>query len=197
MKNLLVYLHGLGYDKKENLEFQKNLANELDADLVSINAPHDSDSGLAWFGITKDIETKQLKSIFDERLDQSEQLVLNTIKKELSERNLNWSNLIIAGRSQGALMSLLLGLKSEQECKAIIPIAGFVSKKILNDSNIKSNPKTIWVEIDNDGVLTKPMQNSYKSLEGFGVKIDIVKDKKSDHDNLDTEVIAEIKKELK
>jgi len=50
MKNkLLVYLHGFGFDKNNNHEFVLKLAEKFNAELLTLNAPFESDEHLkAW-----------------------------------------------------------------------------------------------------------------------------------------------------
>ena len=150
-KNLIIFLHGFGFDKTDNENFIQKLWNKYDAELVSLDAPFPSGRERWWFARYHITEwTKE--HILDEKYDKSLEYIQTKINEELQKRNLTWSDLILVGRSQWAFMAMQIWLTNREPCKLIISIFG----KFRNDSKttIKSKPPLIWVEAEKDIVLS-------------------------------------------
>ena len=105
-------------------------------------------SGYQWFDLSKDdpeyILEQSLKA--ENKIDQ----FLSEIKKEF---NLNNKKICLSGFSQGSMMSINLGLTSDQEYNCIVGFSG----KIINQENLKSRKKvstsTLLIHGDSDQVV--------------------------------------------
>ena len=192
MRNkLLVYLHGFGFDKNNNKEFVEQLANKYNAEILSLNGPYDSQrkrGGFAWYEIQKEPK----KHIFDERLDLSINFIISEVSKKLEELELEWNDVIMSGRSQGAFVSMYIALSGKARPNKVISLCGFYPDEILNRGIKNKNADIIWVEAAGDTVLTPEKKDTYKNLISKGCNITYVIDDKSDHDNLDTTIIDKL-----
>ncbi len=191
-------MHGFGYDITENSSFQNKLAESLNAELLSLNGPFPSGrdrGGFAWYEVTKRTPEKPKTHILDNKFLISEKYIREQVEGKMKELDILWNNVIFCGRSQGAFLSIVMGLKSIPSCRCIISISGFFYKDIPG-FEIKSHPKLIWIKTKHDTVLQEEKKQSYKTLEKLGVKVDYFLDKNSDHDILEDSIIDRIKENI-
>ena len=106
-------------------------------------------SGYQWFDLSKD----DPEYILDQSLkaEKKVNLFIDEIKKEF---NLNNNQICLSGFSQGCMMSLNLGLTSDEEFNCIVGFSG----KIINKENLKSRKKnsssTLLIHGDSDQVVS-------------------------------------------
>ena len=106
-------------------------------------------SGYQWFDLSKD----DPEYILDQSLkaEKKVNLFIDEIKKEF---NLNNNQICLSGFSQGCMMSLNLGLTSDEEFNCIVGFSG----KIINQENLKSRKKnsssTLLIHGDSDQVVS-------------------------------------------
>ena len=105
-------------------------------------------SGFQWFDLTKD----DTNYILDQSIKAEEKikLFINEIKNEFNLKN---NQICLSGFSQGCMMSLNVGLTSEEKFLCIVGFSG----KIINQNNLKSRIKnstdTLLVHGDADQVV--------------------------------------------
>jgi len=136
IKNAIILLHGYGGDGNDismlSLNWKRHLPNTIficpnGHERCAINP-----SGYQWFDLSNDdpeyILEQSIKG--ENKIDQ----FLSEIKKEF---NLNNKKICLSGFSQGSMMSINLGLTSDQEYNCIVGFSG----KIINQENLRSRKK--------------------------------------------------------
>jgi len=153
IKNAIILLHGYGGDGNDismlSLNWKRHLPNTI---FVCPNG-HErcviNPSGYQWFDLSNDdpeyILEQSIKA--ENKIDQ----FLGEIKKEF---NLNNKRICLSGFSQGSMMSINLGLTSDEEYNCIVGFSG----KIINQENLKSRKKvstsTLLIHGDSDQVVS-------------------------------------------
>jgi len=105
-------------------------------------------SGFQWFDLTKD----DTDYILDQSIKAEEKIkvFINEIKQEFNLKN---NQICLSGFSQGCMMSLNVGLTSEEKFSCIVGFSG----KIINQNNlklrIKNSTDTLLIHGDGDQVV--------------------------------------------
>ena len=152
IKNAIILLHGYGGDGKDismlSLNWKRHLPNTIficpnGNESCSINP-----SGYQWFDLTKD----DPKYILEQSIKAEKKLnqFINEVKNEF---NLENNKICLSGFSQGCMMSINLGLISDQEYNCIVGFSG----KIINQEDLKFRKKvstnTLLIHGDSDQVV--------------------------------------------
>jgi phospholipase/carboxylesterase len=105
-------------------------------------------SGFQWFDLTKDDTDYILEQSI--RAEEKIKLFINEIKQEFNLKN---NQICLSGFSQGCMMSLNVGLTSEEKFLCIVGFSG----KIINQNNLKTRIKnstdTLLIHGDADQVV--------------------------------------------
>ena len=136
IKNAIILLHGYGGDGKDismlSLNWKRHLPNTI---FICPNA-HErcsvNPSGYQWFDLTKD----EPKYILEQSI-KAEKKLNQFIKEVKNEFNLENNKICLSGFSQGCMMSINLGLISDQEYNCIVGFSG----KIINQEDLKFRKK--------------------------------------------------------
>jgi phospholipase/carboxylesterase len=145
-------LHGYGGDGKDismlTLNWKRHMPNTV---FICPNG-HETcpinPSGFQWFDLTKD----DTDYILDQSIKAEEKikLFINEIKQEFNLKN---NQICLSGFSQGCMMSLNVGLTSEEKFSCIVGFSG----KIINQDNlkirIKNSTDTLLIHGDADQVV--------------------------------------------
>ena len=136
IKSAVILLHGYGGDGKDismiSLNWKRHMPNTVficpnGHEICPINP-----SGFQWFDLTKDDPDYIIeKSIIAENKIQK---FINEIKQEF---NLTNDKICLSGFSQGCMMSINVGLISEEKFSCIVGFSG----KIINQNNLKGRIK--------------------------------------------------------
>ena len=153
IKNAIILLHGYGGDGKDistlSLNWKRYLPNTIficpnGHEQCSINP-----SGFQWFDLSKD----DPYYIMEESL-KAEKKLNKFIYEIKNEFNLENSKICLSGFSQGCMMSINLGLISEQEYNCIVGFSG----KIINQEDLKVRKRvstnTLLIHGDTDQVVS-------------------------------------------
>ena len=191
MKNLLVYLHGFGSHGYENLKFQKKLAKQLDAHLLSPQAELASGrarGGFGWYPISEDWQ----HDLHSDWFVGQQGLIYYDIKTKLKELKLDWNSVILSGRSQGAFIALKIALSGVMpNPKLIIALNGYyLDKSLFSIAN--TNIPVLWANSKYDQVLSEDLKNSHTILSGKGINTKIMTLDNSNHDMLSLKDIYKI-----
>lgn len=190
---LLIFLHGLWFDKNNNKESIQQLANWLWIEYIWINWPFSSQRERGGFSWTW-LDPIKKRSIADKKIDESIVYTKNIINKELKKRKIKWENLILCGRSQWWLIAIKTWLENDKKCHSIISLcSGIIPWCTIKN---KTDNKIIRIEAKNDILLSQEKKDSYKKLEQDWIKIDYILDPKSDHDNISQNAINQIIKKI-
>ncbi len=177
IKNIVVLLHGYGGDGNDiaqvSLNWKRFLPNTL---FVCPNAPEIcsiNPSGYQWFDLSQDEE----EFILDE--SKKNEIVLKNFLKEIKkEFGISNSKICLSGFSQGCMMSINVGLSSDEKYSGILGFSGkIISKKdLFQRMTFKS--ETLLIHGENDDIV--PCVNSLEAKDFLErnkvpVKLEIVK----------------------
>ena len=152
IKNAIILLHGYGGDGNDismlTLNWKRHLPNTV---FICPNG-HETcpinPSGYQWFDLTKDdssyILEQSLKA--EEKIKQ----FIDEIKKEF---NLTNDKICLSGFSQGCMMSLNVGLTSEEKFLCIIGFSGKIIDKDNLKSRVENSTETLLIHGDTDQVV--------------------------------------------
>jgi phospholipase/carboxylesterase len=152
IKHAIILLHGYGGDGKDISMLTYNWKRHLPNTVFICPNGHEicpiNPLGFQWFDLTKDdpnyILEESLKA--EEKLDKF-------IKEIKNEFNLKNNEICLSGFSQGCMMSINLGLTSDQEYNCIVGFSGkIISPKNLNTRK-KISTKTLLIHGDSDQVV--------------------------------------------
>ena len=136
IKNAVILLHGYGGDGKDismlSLNWKRYMPNTVficpnGHEVCQINP-----SGFQWFDLTKDDPDYILKQSI--KAENKIQKFINEIKQEF---NLTNNKICLAGFSQGCMLSLNVGLITEEKFSCIVGFSG----KIIDQNNLKGRVK--------------------------------------------------------
>ena len=153
IKNAIVLLHGYGGDGKDismlTLNWKRHMPNTIficpnGHEVCPINP-----SGFQWFDLTRDDPDYILEQSI--KAEEKIKVFINEIKKEFNLKN---NQICLSGFSQGCMMSLNVGLTSEEKFSCIVGFSG----KIVDQNNLKSRIKnatdTLLIHGDTDQVVS-------------------------------------------
>ena len=152
IKHAVILLHGYGGDGKDismlTLNWKRHMPNTVFICPNGHEACPINPSGFQWFDLTKD----DTDYILDRSIKAEEKikLFINEIKQEFNLQN---NQICLSGFSQGCMMSLNVGLTSEEKFSCIVGFSG----KIINQNNlklrIKNSTDTLLIHGDADQVV--------------------------------------------
>jgi len=152
IKHAVILLHGYGGDGKDismlTLNWKRHMPNTVFICPNGHEACPINPSGFQWFDLTKD----DTDYILDQSIKAEEKikLFINEIKQEFNLKN---NQICLSGFSQGCMMSLNVGLTSEEKFSCIVGFSG----KIINQNNlklrIKNSTDTLLIHGDADQVV--------------------------------------------
>ena len=136
IKNAVILLHGYGGDGKDismvSLNWKRHMPNTVficpDGHETCLINP----SGYQWFDLTKD----DPKYILEQSIKAENKIdkFINEIKQEF---NLTNDKICLSGFSQGCMMSINVGLTSEEKYSCIVGFSG----KIIDQNNLRTRLK--------------------------------------------------------
>ena len=152
IKNAIILLHGYGGDGNDismlTLNWKRHLPNTV---FICPNG-HETcpinPSGYQWFDLTKE----EPSYILEQSLKAEEKIkkFIDEIKKEF---NLTNDKICLSGFSQGCMMSLNVGLTSEEKFLCIIGFSGKIINKDNLKSRVKNSTETLLIHGDADQVV--------------------------------------------
>ena len=181
IKNAIILLHGYGGDGKDismlTLNWKRHMPNTV---FICPNGHEPcaiNPSGFQWFDLTKD----DTDYIIDQSIKAEDKLKLfiNEIKREF---NLDNNQICLSGFSQGCMMSLNVGLTSEEKFLCIVGFSG----KIIDQNNlklrIKNSTDTLLIHGDADQVVPSTYLLEAKDfLIRNNIEVDTLLIKNCDH----------------
>ena len=178
IKSAIILLHGYGGDGKDisilSLNWKRYLPNTI---FICPNG-HEScpinPSGYQWFDLTKD----DPKYILHESL-KAEKKLNNFISEIKEEFNLRNDKICLSGFSQGCMMSINLGLTTDNEYNCIVGFSG----KIIDQENLslrkKVSTNTILIHGDSDQVVSPSFMLEAKDFfirNNINIETHLIKD---------------------
>lgn len=153
IKNSIILLHGYGGDGKDISMLSMNWKRYLPNTIFICPNGHEpceiNPSGFQWFDLTNDDPNYIL-----EQTIKAEKKLHKFIEEIKNEFNLKNDKIILSGFSQGCMMSINLGLTSDQEYNCVIGFSG----KIINQEDLvkkkTSSTKMLLIHGDSDEVVS-------------------------------------------
>ena len=152
IKNAIILLHGYGGDGKDISMLSLNWKRFLTNTVFLCPDAHErcpvNPNGFQWFDLTKEDH----KYILEQSIKAEKQLhqFIDEVKKEYNLKN---SEICLCGFSQGCMMSINLGLTSNENLNCIVGFSG----KIINKDDLSrrkiSNTKMLLLHGDIDEVV--------------------------------------------
>jgi len=181
IKNAVILLHGYGGDGKDISMLSLNWKRYLPNTIFICPNGHEpcmiNPSGYQWFDLTKD----DPKYILEQSM-KAENKLNEFIEEVKSEFQLKNDKICLSGFSQGCMMSINLGLTSEQEFNCVVGFSG----KIINQDDLKFRKKNstdiLLIHGDSDQVVSPNFMLEAKDFFiRNNVKIDTHLIKNCDH----------------
>ena len=153
IESAIILLHGYGGDGKDisvlSLNWKRHLPNTV---FICPNGPEQcpiNPSGFQWFDLTED----DPKYILQESINAEKKL--NQFIDEIKDKfSLEKNKICLSGFSQGCMMSINLGLTSNQEYNCIVGFSG----KIIDQEDLRLRKKvstnTLLIHGDSDQVVS-------------------------------------------
>lgn len=181
IKNAIILLHGYGGDGKDismlSLNWKRHLPNTIficpnGHEPCSINP-----NGYQWFDLSKD----DPEYILDQSIKAEKKLskFIDEIKKEFNFEN---NQICLSGFSQGCMMSLNVGLTSDEKFSCIVGFSGKIIDKDNLKNRIKNKTETLLIHGDTDQIV--PSINLLEAKDFLirnNVKVDTLLIKNCDH----------------
>ena len=181
IKNAIILLHGYGGDGKDismlTLNWKRHMPNTVficpnGHETCAINP-----SGFQWFDLTKDDSDYILDQ--SNKAEKKIQKFIEEIKKEFDLKN---NQICLSGFSQGCMISLNVGLTSEEKFSCIVGFSG----KIIDQNNlklrIKNSTDTLLIHGDSDQVVPPTYLLEAKDfLIRNNIRVDTLLIKNCDH----------------
>ena len=152
IKSAIILLHGYGGDGKDISMLSMNWRRHLPNTIFICPNGHEkcqiNPSGFQWFDLTKEDPDYIL-----EQSKNSEKRLIKFIEQVKKKFNLKNDKICLSGFSQGCMMSINLGLTSDQEFNCIVGFSG----KIINQEDLRNRKKistnTLLIHGDSDQVV--------------------------------------------
>ena len=152
IKNAIVLLHGYGGDGKDismlTLNWKRHLPNTIficpnGHEKCAINP-----SGYQWFDLTKEDQSY----ILEESI-KAENVIKKFIEEVKTEYNLSNQQICLSGFSQGCMMSLNVGLTSNEKFLCVVGFSGKIIDQINLKDRIKNGTDTLLIHGDVDQIV--------------------------------------------
>jgi len=152
IKNAIILLHGYGGDGKDISMLSLNWRRHLPDTVFICPNGHEqcsiNPSGFQWFDLTKEDPSYILEE--SAKAEKKLHIFIDQVKNEFGLEN---NKICLSGFSQGCMMSINLGLTSDQEYNCIVGFSG----KIINQEDLKFRKKvstnTLLIHGDSDQVV--------------------------------------------
>ena len=181
IKHAIILLHGYGGDAKDismlTLNWKRHMPNTVficpnGHETCAINP-----SGFQWFDLTKDDSDYILDQ--SNKAEKKIQKFIEEIKREFDLKN---NQICLSGFSQGCMISLNVGLTSEEKFSCIVGFSG----KIIDQNNlklrIKNSTDTLLIHGDSDQVVPPTYLLEAKDfLIRNNIRVDTLLIKNCDH----------------
>ena len=162
VKKVVIFLHGYGADGADLFSLSDPLSEQLpDCFFASPDAPRKcgaSPFGYEWFPIPE-IDGSTIPDMM-QALASSEKLMIELIDGYKKRFDLDSSDFVLLGFSQGCMISLNIGLRQLNDLGGIVGISGkILMPESLEESDKKSYPPVILIHGDADDVV--PISSMY------------------------------------
>jgi phospholipase/carboxylesterase len=164
---LIFLLHGRGAEAKTIFSIQGLLDPRFH--VIAITAPYPSSiGGYEWFHPNPHVGNEEIDDA--ERFDDTEKILTNEITLHIERLNAEKSPIFIWGFSQGAAMSLIIGLRGKIKVTGIVPMSGFLPSPIKRWNQWNTNVRVLLAHGSRDEVLpAETSRNTQRFLQSIGI----------------------------
>jgi phospholipase/carboxylesterase len=156
---LLVLIHGRAAEAKTIFSIEGLLDKRLH--VVAIQAPYQSQlGGYEWFW-DPGVESVEIQDA--DRFEEPEKLLTENIRQHIERTKADAGNLFLWGFSQGAAMSLIVGLRGVLQPKGVVPMSGFLPTPVTRWEAWDKHSRYLLAHGTNDEVL--PPETSKRAQE--------------------------------
>jgi phospholipase/carboxylesterase len=172
-KQLVVMLHGYGANGDDLIGLAQPLAQVLPhAEFLSPNAPYPCAAnpfgGFQWFDVWQHDDVDRLT-----QLRATSAIVNRFIDAELAARSLTDADLALVGFSQGAMLSLHVGLRRDSACAGILGYSGRLEAPDTLPDEIASRPPVLLIHGEADELLPVALMDAAAAvLAANGVRVE-------------------------
>ena len=171
-KSILVLLHGYGSDGQDLIGLAPLFADLLDSPLIfAPNGPEScplNPAGYQWFPLNEGSDLKKLEGIEDAAM------TIHVLLESLwAETGLGPAETLLAGFSQGGMLSLYAGLSRDTALAGIISFSGGLPFDTSHWPDIESEPPVLLIHGDMDEVVPTMMTTTTHDalrVQGISVK---------------------------
>ncbi len=153
IKNAIILLHGYGGDGKDismlSLNWKRHMPNTV---FICPNGHEPcpiNPTGYQWFDLTKEDSVYILKQSI-----KAEDVLKKFIVQVKQEFKLSNNQICLSGFSQGCMMSLNVGLTSEEKFSCIVGFSGKIIDQNDLKNRIKNNTQTLLIHGDADQIVS-------------------------------------------
>tara|TARA_B100000131_G_scaffold269764_1_gene269253 strand:+ start:1083 stop:1739 length:657 start_codon:yes stop_codon:yes gene_type:complete len=177
IKNAVILLHGYGGDGKDisvlTLTWKRFLKNTVflcpnGHEICEINP-----QGYQWFDLSKNNEEYILqKSLI------AETIIKKFIEEVKIKYKLSNNNVVLGGFSQGCMLSINVGVTSQDELNCIVGFSGKIINKENLQSRIKNKSKILLIHGDQDEIVSSSFLLESKDFferNKFEIKTNLIK----------------------
>ncbi|MDA9709719.1 alpha/beta hydrolase [Candidatus Pelagibacter sp.] len=177
IKNAVILLHGYGGDGKDisvlTLTWKRFLKNTVflcpnGHEICEINP-----QGYQWFDLSKNNEEYILqKSLI------AETIIKKFIEEVKIKYKLSNNNVVLGGFSQGCMLSINVGVTSQDEFNCIVGFSGKIINKENLQSRIKNKSKILLIHGDQDEIVSSSFLLESKDFferNKFEIKTNLIK----------------------
>ena len=152
IQNAIILLHGYGGDGKDISMLTLNWKRYLPNTIFICPNGHEkcaiNPSGYQWFDLTKEDPSY----ILEESI-KAENVIKKFIEEVKTEYNLSNQQICLSGFSQGCMMSLNVGLTSNEKFLCVIGFSGKIIDQINLKDRIKNSTDTLLIHGDVDQIV--------------------------------------------
>ena len=171
-KTILVLLHGYGSDGQDLIGLAPLFADLLDSPLIfAPNAPEScplNPAGYQWFALNSGSDLTKLEGIEDAAM------TIHVLLESLwAETGLGPEDTMLAGFSQGGMLSLYAGLSRDEALAGIISFSGGLPFDTSYWPEIESEPPVLLIHGDMDEVVPTMMSiTTHDALRVQGISVE-------------------------
>jgi phospholipase/carboxylesterase len=121
---VLILLHGYGSNETDLFDIARSFDERLITFSLRGPFPANGGEGYSWFELSKDAKGNR-KINYKEAIE-SRKKILSFISNACAEYKLDSTHVLVAGFSQGAIMSFDLAFAAPQKLKAVLPLSGIL-----------------------------------------------------------------------
>ena len=128
---VILLLHGYGSNEADLFSFETELPDNYY--IISARAPYDLQyNSYAWYAINFDADQNKFSD--NEQAKTSRDAILNFVDELIENYPIDKNNIVLAGFSQGAILSYAIALSHPDRISKVIALSGYVNDEIFTDN---------------------------------------------------------------